>query len=241
MRGIGLLIVVGAGLAALAAASTSKAEEKPSGPFPPPPPPPPPPTGKTPFEMCVDPGMPASLVDEARAAFDPAQQKNMRPADFEALAKIFEDGGYPIMAECIAKIGREKSLAAKAELERLGGMPHTIRMGDIPSLMAVYYTGVASRFKELGPLNPQIGALKTVKGVTNYERWIPGTEILIPKSWKPLDKPIPPVATGGKGPTDAQVEEQKVEPLPEYIKPNPEAPEESPGPNWVEKIPSPLV
>lgn len=229
MKGIGLLIVVGAGLAALAATSSSKAEEKkPAGPQGPEVEPPiPPPPVKTPFELCVDPGMPASLVDEARAAFDPAQQKTMRPADFETLAKIFEDGGYPIMAECIAKMGREKAIAAKAEVERLGGMPHTIRMGDIPSLMATYYTGVASRFKELGPLNPQIGALKTVKGVTNYERWIPGTEILIPKAWNPLDKPVPPVATGGKAPSDKQVEAQT---LPENIKPNPLPPEESTGP-----------
>lgn len=215
MKGIGLLLAVGAGLAILGAASSSKAEPKPSEPGPTPPFPPEvePPGGgampstapaKSAFELCVDDGMPAPLRLEAEKAF---ASKTLAPKDYEDLAAIYEDAGYPLMAKCLSDLGKAKEATLKAEVARRGGMPHVIRAGDIPSLMATYYTGTASRFKELGPLNPQIGSLKTVNGVTNYTKWNVGTEILIPAAWNPLDKPVPPVAR--KGPSDAEIEAQK--------------------------------
>lgn len=217
MRGIGLFIVLGAGLAALAAAGAAKAtEKKPEGikPEVEPPdqwgPPVPGPVGKAPtaFELCVDPNMPSALRLEAEKAF---AAENLMPADYEKMAAIYAEAGYPVMAKCLTDLGAEKLAAKKAEVARRGGLPHVIRMGDIPSLMATWYTGVGTRFKELGPLNPQIGALKTKNGVTNYEKWIPGTEILIPAAWNPLDKPIPPPATNTKAPSDAALEKQRQE------------------------------
>lgn len=212
MKGMGLLLVVGAGLVALAATSSAQAKPAqpgPKGPLGPPEIEPPDQGGPaSAFDRCVDPGMPDALKLEAQKAF---AAKTLMPADYEGLSEVFASSGYPIMAECIAKLGRDKAASMKAEVARRGGLPHVIRQGDIPSLMATYYTGSAMRFKEFGPLNPQIGSLKTVNGVTNYTKWIPGTEILIPAAWNPLDKPIPPVARGGKIPTDKQVEQQTAE------------------------------
>lgn len=146
------------------------------------------------FESCVDPGMPPSLIDKAKQTFE---AKGLAPKDYEDVASVYAKAGFPLMAACLQNLAKLKRAEQEVVVAQRGGLPHILRYGDIPSLMAAYYTGSPMRFKEFGPLNPQIGPLKTVNGVTNYTKWIPGTEVLIPAAWNPLDKPIPPPATGG--------------------------------------------
>ena len=73
-----------------------------------------------------------------------------------------------------------------------GDMPFTIRSGDRPYGLAIYWTGNGARFQELGALNPNLGQLVTKNGVTNYEHWQVGVGIKIPSSWDPWKKPNPP-------------------------------------------------
>lgn len=147
-------------------------------------------------DECIDDHMPPDMKQQVKELL---ANKKITPADLELAGNAAEANGFPKAAKCLRKRAKDKRAAAEAEVINKGGMPHIIRYGDIPSIMANYYTGDPLRFKELGPLNPQIGPLKTVNGVTNYQNWRPGLEILIPKSWNPLDKPVPPPASGGGG------------------------------------------
>lgn len=164
---------------------------------------------------CVDPSMPAKLREEVEKAL---AVDDLAPADYEKLAAAMKRAGYPMAAKCLSQKAKDRRAELEAELARLGGMPHVIRTGDIPSIMARYYTGDPMRFRDLPALNPQIGTLKTVNGVSNYPGWIVGRQILIPASWNPLDKPLPPPATGSVA----------------VPKPAPE-PEPEDGPGWIEQ------
>lgn len=144
----------------------------------------------------VEADLPADLKHTIEQALN---AKGFGPQDFQHLADTVEHAGYPKTAACIRLKAKGKANTAAVEVTARGGMPFVIRYGDIPSHIADYYTGQPMRWKELGPLNPQIGTVKTVNGVTNYTKWIPGTEILIPASWNPLDKPLPAPLGGGGG------------------------------------------
>ena len=169
-----------------------------------------PPKAPSAFESCVDPGMPPSLIDKAKQTFE---AKGLAPKDYEDVANVYAKAGFPVMAACLQNLAKIKRAEQEVIVAQRGGLPHILRYGDIPSLMAAYYTGSPGRFKEFGPLNPQIGTLKTVNGVTNYTKWIPGTEVLIPAAWNPLDKPIPPAASGGgKAKADEPLPKGVIEP-----------------------------
>lgn len=71
-----------------------------------------------------------------------------------------------------------------------GAMVFTIRTGDRPFGLATYYTTQGSRFRELDPINPQLGPFQG--GPLPYPNWQPGTVIFLPASWNPFAKPIPP-------------------------------------------------
>lgn len=68
---------------------------------------------------------------------------------------------------------------------------HTIRTGDIPSLMAAYYTGDQGRYKDLAAIKANGLGLGGPYGMTG---WNVGKTIQIPPSWNPYDKPVPGVA-----------------------------------------------
>jgi hypothetical protein len=134
---------------------------------------------------CIDDGVPEDLLAELIGAWE---SSTLSILNFAEIASVLAEEGWPKASVCFAQ-------KAEKMVEKAGGLPHVIRSGDIPSLMAAYYTGDASRFKELGKLNKKLGKLVTTNGVTNYQKWVVGTEILIPSGWKPLTKPVPPVAS----------------------------------------------
>lgn len=142
---------------------------------------------------CLDEGLPEELLIELIAAWE---STTLTVLNYAEIASVLATDGWAKAAACFAK-------RAEKMVEKAGGLPHVIRSGDIPSLMAAYYTGDGSRFKELGKINKKLGKLVTTNGVTNYQKWIVGTEILIPASWKPLSKPVPPVA--GEAPKDSDL------------------------------------
>lgn len=153
----------------------------------------PPPT-PTPGGACQ---LDANLPNDLRAQFSAAlNSTTLSPADYEGLAQD-ADMDYPMTAACLRQKGKAVKVQQQVNLDTLGGMPFTIRQGDIPYLLAQYYTGNPARFPDLATLNPKLGPLTTTNGVSNYPGWQVGVSILIPKSWDPLSKPIPPVATGG--------------------------------------------
>lgn len=141
--------------------------------------------------------------DLKKTVSDFLTHKGLGPADYTDMAQKVSNAGYPKLAACIAEKAVAQNKKSEVEVVARGGMPFVIRYGDIPSHMALYYTGNGGRWKELGPLNPQIGSIQTVplNGVptTNFSHWNVGTEILIPASWNPLDKPLIPPLTGGGG------------------------------------------
>lgn len=200
----GLLLALGAGAGLLMLAGDSKASTGGGGGSGP---------GPAPNPLnddCYDAHAPAEVKSRVYALL---QSKDVSPKDLEAASQANASLGFPKIAACL----HQKAINRQAELENTiaqrGGMPHIIRYGDIPSIMANYYTGQPMRFKEFQPLNPHIGTLTTSeyppgsgKQVSNYPGWTPGTEILIPAAWNPLSKPIPPPASGGlktAGPTPA--------------------------------------
>lgn len=147
-------------------------------------------------DECIDDSMPADMKAKVRELL---RLETITPTDLEAAALAAETGGFPKAAACLRKKAQQKRASAELEVAAKGGMPFQIRYGDIPFRLAQYYTGDGARFKELGPLNPQIGQLRTVNGVTNYEGWRPGLNILIPSAWNPLAKPVPAPLGGGGG------------------------------------------
>jgi len=153
-----------------------------------------PPKTQDEFAACMDEGIPVELRADLEVAF---KATDLLPADYREISGIMEASGYPKMAACFLGLADKRFAELSKVVDKQGGLPFTIRQGDIPSLLAVYYTGDAARFRDLGgSLNKNIGKLKTVNGVSNYEGWKVGTAILIPKSWNPLDKPLPPTANG---------------------------------------------
>jgi hypothetical protein len=153
-----------------------------------------PPKTQDEFAACMDEGIPVELRADLEVAF---KATDLLPADYREISGILEASGYPKMSVCFATLADKRLSDLSKVVDKQGGLPHTIRQGDIPSLLATYYTGDASRFKDLGgSLNKNLGKLKTVSGVSNYEGWKVGASILIPKAWNPLDKPLPPTAQG---------------------------------------------
>ena len=161
-----------------------------------------PPKTQDEFAACMDEGIPVELRADLEVAF---KATDLLPADYREISGIMEASGYPKMAACFKTLADKRFAEFSKVVDKQGGLPFTIRQGDIPSLLAVYYTGDAARFRDLGgSLNKNIGKLKTVNGVSNYEGWKVGTAILIPKSWNPLDKPLPPTAQGA-APKDSTI------------------------------------
>jgi hypothetical protein len=153
-----------------------------------------PPKTQDEFAACMDEGIPVELRADLEVAF---KATDLLPADYREISGIMEASGYPKMAACFKTLADKRFAEFSKVVDKQGGLPHTIRQGDIPSLLATYYTGDAARFRDLGgSLNKNLGKLKTVGGVSNYEGWKVGAAILIPKAWNPLDKPLPPTAQG---------------------------------------------
>lgn len=149
-----------------------------------------------------DTGVPANVRTEANKLLAQLQQHPALIENARAMADAADQGGYPKLAACLRGAAQAAFNQAQLDMAAKGGMDFTVRYGDIPYHLAEYYTGTGSRFSELKALNPQMGPLVTVSGVSNYQNWAPGLKILIPASWAPLDKPLPvPLSTGGASTT----------------------------------------
>jgi hypothetical protein len=182
--------------------------------------------GDLPPGLCeMDADLPPALKQQVLQSI--SATAGLAPLDYENLAAVLEAGGYPKAAACVRKRGKEVRTAQETTIATRGGLPHVVRTGDIPYLMAKYYTGVPGRFRELKDLNPQMGPLRTIDGVSNYQNWAPGLEILIPKSWNPLAKPVPAPATGG-APKSAQsaIDAAKAQ----------SGQTQASGPSWLDKV-----
>lgn len=197
-----IVALLGAGIVgyiALAPSTSTAAPVKPSGSGGPAPGPLPGPASVPSGSCQLDANIDPALRAEVNAALN---STTLSPADYEGVAQTADQAGYPMAATCLRQKGAAVKVQQQVNLDTKGGMPFTIRQGDFPATLALYYTGNPQRFHDLEQLNPQLGSIQTINGVSNYYNaagqptWIPGTQILIPKSWDPLSKPIPPVATG---------------------------------------------
>lgn len=155
---------------------------------PPPPPPPPPPGPGGGSTQQLDAYMPAEL----RAKIvEMLGDSGMEPTALEQLANQIESD-YPLAATALRARAAQLRAIRKAEAFAKGGWEFTIRYGDLPSLVAQHYTGDGLRWKEIAQAN------KGMKVLSNgLDPWY-GT-ILLPLSWEPWKKGLPPVATGTPG------------------------------------------
>lgn len=146
----------------------------PGGPPPPPPggPPPPPPGGPPPPPGGVPGGFPFPIPP----GIDP-----FNPATWQ-LPPGLQLPGWPPTG----------TTPPPLEPPIGGTMPFVVRYGDRPYGLAKYYTGNGARFRELEPLNPQLGPMVTTGGVSNYQNWQAGLVITLPAEWLPAAKPMPP-------------------------------------------------
>lgn len=84
--------------------------------------------------------------------------------------------------------------------------------GDLPYNVAKHYTGDGMRWKELPSTNPGMKIVTTQWGL-NLSPWKVGQTVMLPASWQPWGKPLPPLAgMPATPPTD------KHDDLPEPIK-----------------------
>lgn len=103
---------------------------------------------------------------------------------------------YPVAARRLRERAEELRELQRLEAVRRGGTPFTVRMGDIPTRLATYYTGDGNRWRELPAANTHRNMrIVTKGGVTQLDPW--QGEVLLPLSWEAWRKPIPPVASGG--------------------------------------------
>ena len=158
-------------------------------------PPMPPASPLRPDGTCAfDPGVPAPLQAQVNNAL---ASTTLTQASYEDLATKADAAGFPQTAQCLRLKGQQQMLAQQTQLEQLGGMPFVIQTGDTPYGLAKYYLGgypTVAQVQEIGPPLNQIGTLQPDQnGVYNFPGWIPGTQVLIPKDWNPLAKPLPAV------------------------------------------------
>ena len=164
----------------------------------------PPPTGTDEYTHCM------ATIDEHM----PEQTKNLScqfiyaPAtSADALnlaAQSFLVQGYPKAAamatEQAAKKGGGTPGVEPPEVEPPESVntPFKIRSGDIPYMLASYYTGDGGRVKEILAVNPGMKSVtKTVddRKVTYYQPWNVGQIIYLPADWAVPTKPLPKAGT----------------------------------------------
>lgn len=127
-------------------------------------------------------------------------------ADALALAALsFKAQGYPIAAQMAEAQAAKRGGGTPGVTppgtqppEQLTAYPFKIRSGDIPYMLASYYTGNGARVKEILAVNPGMKAVtKTVNGkkTTFYQPWNVGDTINLPLSWDVPKKPLPKPGT----------------------------------------------
>lgn len=170
-----------------------------------------------PFGQCLDDNMPPQMKQEINQILATVTD----PQALDTAAAAATQAGFPIAAACLKQKADELRGAAPSPGPTPGGIPgipggipgvpttpkpepstnmiFTVRWGDFPYGLAQYYTGQGARFKELEPLNPQLGPMITRQGPKGsysiYQNWAPGLEIQLPASWKPYEKPLPVAGT----------------------------------------------
>lgn len=122
------------------------------------------------------------------------EDETIDPSALEQAADRFASK-YPVAATRLRERADELRELARLDAVRRGGTPFTVRMGDIPNRLALYYTGDGNRWRELAAANGHRNMrVVTRGGVTQLDPW--SGEVLLPLSWEAWEKPIPPVATG---------------------------------------------
>ena len=170
-----------------------------------------PPGGVTDVPCVLDGHMPAAAQDQVRALLASPQAT---PQILIGAAQIAAVNGFPLAAACLNAEATRRSagipisplpgfdplnpatwpqiLGPTGPLS--GAMEFTVRTGDRPVGLAQYYTGDGGRFRELEADNPQMGTITPGGvGVRPYTNWVPGLVIMLPASWFPTAKPIPPI------------------------------------------------
>lgn len=120
---------------------------------------------------------------------------NASPEALEEAADLLESQGRKSDAQKLRARAAELRAEQQAADMARGSSLFTIRSGDLPYKLAQYYTGDSQKFREIPPLNQDVGMRVVHKnGGTFLEPWR-GT-IKLPLSWKVWSKPLPPTASG---------------------------------------------
>lgn len=159
----------------------------------------------------VNGGWDANMPAQLRAQLDAlVQDDGVDPAALDYLADMYAST-YPKAAKRLRARAAELRERTRLEHVQKGRSPFTIRQGDTGSRLALYYTGDASRWKEIPSVNQDRGMkVQTVKGVTQLVPW--SGVIHLPLSWEIWTKPLPPAA-GAPAKTEADDLKKKAEDL----------------------------
>ena len=165
----------------------------------------------------VDDGFDANMPDDLKGdVLSYLNNPATPPEVLETLAKGLASK-YPRTAKLLRD--RAATIRTRIELEDTarGGMPFKIRSGDLPYRLAQWYTGTpegefdgdANRWRELLAINPtfKVEANGTLVG------WTVGKTILLPVSWNPRRKALPPTAKAAVKPAPSEPA-AKAEPVP---------------------------
>lgn len=153
---------------------------------------------KPPFDA----GMPADVVAMVNAALsDP----NLSPEALDAMAAELDKDGFPIAAKALRDRAAAIRLKQQAQDQNAGGTPFTIRAtsqgnaADLPFNVAKFYTGDGNRWREIPPVNSQLGmVIKDSQFGPIPDPWKAGLTVLLPLSWEARGKGLPPVANEPK-------------------------------------------
>lgn len=140
------------------------------------------------------------LTQEAEAQFKKMMtDPTVDPWSLDEAADNLQSN-FPQRAAMLRKRAAELRAAQQIRDSQRGGSEFTIRGGDTASRLALHYTDVAHRWKEIPQVNPGM-VIKTVDiagtKTTVLHPWIVGTKVLLPLSWQVWAKKPPAVATGG--------------------------------------------
>ena len=145
------------------------------------------------------------LPEELKNQFNQALANITNVSLLDQAAATAAAGGFPKVAACLKQKADELRGGPPPIQPPVasGNMPYMLGFGDYPYGLSAYYTGQGMRYKELEPLNPQLGPMENKNGVSQYRNWdqlaANGETIILPAGWNPWQTPLPQKPGPGRG------------------------------------------
>ncbi|TXH50456.1 MAG: hypothetical protein E6Q97_20500 [Desulfurellales bacterium] len=140
-------------------------------------------------------GLPDGLAGECRALM----RDSTDPAKLRLIADSLEgkypgDVRYQHAADALRARAKELQLEQETRAIQQNRM-YIVRGNDLQSEVALWFTGDANRWKELGKTNPNLRMMRQTDGdkvVEYFAPWVAGQKVLLPSDWD-TSKGMPPI------------------------------------------------